>query len=365
MGFDRGSVSFRMFHLRQGLTGESLGLFAAKSAPPLESLGRDPVQGWIGWRHFLDRDLSPENCLFSSWMHLALLRAERKIPAALLRAYCQVEEEVERKARQVAFLNSKARAEVRERVVAQLLPTMPPTPTSIPMVVDFRNDMLLAGTMSDAQIDRFSPFFRETTGQMPLLLTAETTALIRCRVNATDLRASSFTDNPAVADEGEPGLGLEFLTWLWYSWEKDGGVFHVANGDEYGYMLEGPLVFFREGEGAHEALLRKGSPLLSREAGMALFCGKKLKRAKFTLARGDQAWTATVDADFAFRGLKLPRGDQTDPIGRFQERMLSIEAFTGAWFTLYAKFLELRRDPAAWSLCLSGMRAWVSQLADI
>ena len=53
-------------------------------------------------------------------------------------------------------------------------------------------------------------------------------------------------------------------------------------------MLEGPLTFFREGEGAHEAVLRKGTPLNSREAGTALYCGKKLKRAKLVLAEGDR-----------------------------------------------------------------------------
>jgi hypothetical protein len=365
MGFDSGNVSFRIFHLRQGLTRDSIAQFAAMVAPPIETLSRDPIQGWVSWRHLLDREITEENCVFASWIHLALMRAERKIPGALLRAYCRIEEDIERKASQVEFLNRKARAEVKERVVAQLLPTMPPTLSGLAMVVDFRNDRVLAEALSDAQIDRFCPFFRETTGQMPLLMTAETTALMRCRVNATDLIPSTFTSDADVESEIATNLGLEFLTWLWYAWEKDGGVFHLKNRDECGYMLEGPLVFFREGKGAHEAVLRKGSPLLSREAGIALFCGKKLKRAKFTLAKGDQVWSATIDADFSIRGLKLPPGEQTDPVGRFQERMLAIEAFTEAYFELYDRFLALRRDPAEWSLCLAGLRAWVAQHAGV
>ncbi len=365
MGFDSGRVSFRLFHLRQGLPRRGgIEQFAARAAPPIETLTRDAIQGWVSWRHLLDREITEDTCLFTSWIHLNLMRAERKIPGALLRAYCRIEEEIERRARQVDQLHRKARAEVKERVVEQLLPTMPPTLTGIGCVVDLRNDRLLVEAMSDAQIERFCPFFRETTGQMPVLMTAETTALLRSRVNATDLLPASFTTDAAVESEVETGLGLEFLTWLWYTWEKDGGVFHVGSGDTFGYRLEGPLVFFREGEGAHEAVLRKGSPLLSREAGTALFCGKKLKRAKLTLARGDQTWEATIDADFSIRGLKLPPGEQPDPVGQFQERMLAIETFIEAYFTLYDTFIALRRDPAAWSLCLGGLQNWVAQLAS-
>ena len=365
MAFDSGSVSFRMFHLRQSLTRACVEQFASMAAPPIETLGRDPIEGWVSWRHLLDREITEEGCVFGAWMHLALMRAERKIPGALLRAYCRIEEALERQARKVEFLNRKARAEVKERVVAQLLPTMPPTLSGLATVIDFRNDRVLAEAMSEAQVDRFCPFFRETTGQMPVVLNAASTALLRWRVNPTDLQPASFTSDAAVETEIETDLGLEFLTWLWYAWEKDGGVFHLKNGDEYGYMLEGPLVFFREGQGAHEAVLRKGSPLLSREAGMALFCGKKLKRAKITLARNEQVWTATIDADFAIRGLKLPPGEQADPIGRFQERMLAIEAFIDAFFELFGHFLELRRNPAEWSLCLEGLRAWVAQRAGV
>jgi hypothetical protein len=365
MGFDSGTVSFRVFHLRQGLTRDSIEQFAAMAAPPIETLSRDAIQGWVSWRHLLDREVTEDRCVFSSWMHLALMRAERKIPGALLRAYCRLEEEIERKARGADFLDRKARSEVKERVVSQLLPTMPPTLTGTAAVVDFRNDRVLAEAMSDAQIDRFCPFFRETTGQMPLLLNAETLALLRARVNATDLMPASFTTDAEVENEIQTSLGLEFLTWLWYAWEKDGGVFRLKNGDECGYMLEGPLLFFREGKGAHEAVLRKGTPLLSREAGMALFCGKKLKRAKFTLARGEQAWTATIDADFAIRGLKLPPSDQPDPTGQFQERMLAVETFLEAYFELYDRFLALRCNPAEWSLCLNGLHTWVARLAGV
>ncbi len=366
MSFDSGTVSFRIFHLRQSLTRSSIEKFAAMAVPPIEMLAREPIQGWSSWRHLLDRKIEEDSCFFGAWLHLALMRAERKIPAALLRAHCRMEEDVEMRARQVDFLPRKARAEIKERVVEELLPTMPPTLAGIGMVADLRYDRVYAEALSDAQVDRFGPFFRETTGQMPLLLTAESLALREYQVNANDLQPSSFSADESVEDDFEISLGLEFLTWLWYNWEREGGIFKVANGDRYGYMLEGPLLFFRQGEGAHEAVLRKGSPLQSREAGMALYCGKKLKRAKITMTQdGEKTWVATIDADFSFRSLKQPQGDQTDPIGRFQERMSALDTFVSAYFALYDMFLQVRRDPAAWQLCLADMRSWVGNLAQL
>jgi hypothetical protein len=123
------------------------------------------------------------------------------------------------------------------------------------------------------------------------------------------------------------------------------------------------VTFFREGQGAHVAVLRKGEPLLSREAGTALYCGKKLKRAKLTLARGDKQWTVFVDADFGFRGLKLPPGDQPDYAGRFQERALAIETLLEAFMTLYDRFLEVRCQAGVWGKTITSMRAWVARRA--
>ncbi len=361
MSFDSGTISFRLFHLREPLQRNALDKFAANVVAPLETLAREPLQGWVSPRHLLDREITEEHCFFSSWIHVVLLRAEKRVPPPLLRAYCRIEEEIERRARKVEVLHRKVRAEIKERVMEQLQPGMPPTLTGAGLVADLRNERLLVEALSDSQIDRFTPLFRETTGQVPLVMTPEMVAMLRQRVNATDLLPSSFTSDTAVESDPLPSLGLEFMTWLWYAWEREGGVFTLPHSGEFGYMLEGPLLFYREGEGAHEAVLRKGTPLLSREAGTALHCGKKLKRAKLHLARADQLWSATIDADFSFRSVKLPPGEQKDTIGRFQERMIALETFLEAFFVLYDKFLKIRCDRSAWSLCQTAIQNWVTE----
>ncbi len=364
MAFDSGSVSFRLFYLQQAYDSSLIDAFAKNAAPAIASLNRDPISGWVTGRHLFDRELTEEKCLFGPYLHAQLMKAEKKVPASLLRAYVKMEEDVELRARATDSLPRKVKAEIKQRVLESLQPGMPPTLSSIPVVVDFRNDLLVAGALSDKQIDTLSPVFKETAGTLPILLTPETAALRRKQVNANDLEPVSFSPDTSLEPPHESTLGMDFFTWLWFVWEKEGGVFHLPDGREAGLMLEGPVTFFREGQGAHEALLRKGTPLNSQEAGTALLCGKKLKRAKVVLAQGDDVFSATLDADFAFRGLKLPKGEQTEAPGKFEERMLFIETFWSAWLALYDRFLDLRADPKRWPATLAALREWVGQLSS-
>lgn len=362
MSFDSGTVSFRLFYLQQAYTPAVVGDFARRAAPPIDTLDRDPISGWVSGRHLFDREITDEKCVAGPYLHVQLMKAEKKIPPALLRAYQKQEEDIERKARDAEALSRKAKAEVKARVIAMLQPKMPPTLSSIPVVMDFRNDLLVAGALSDKQIDALGPAFRETAGTLPILLTPETAAIRRKQVNAKDLQPVIFSPDETLDPPAEGTLGMDFLTWLWFAWEKEGGVYHLPDGREFGVMLEGPVTFFREGQGAHEVALRKGVPLNSREAGTALYCGKKLKRVKVVMAQGDSVFSATMDADFAVRGLKLPKGEQVEDAGILEERMMMVEFFWSAWLTLFDRFLDLRTDPRQWPKTLANMRSWITAL---
>ena len=361
MAFDTGRPSFRLFYLQQQYDSSLVEEFAKHAVQPLSTIKTEPITGWVTGRHLLDRNITDERCVIGPYLHLQLLKAEKKIPGSLLTAHRKMEEEVEMKAREVHTLSRKAKSEVKQRVIASLMPQMPPTLSGIPVVVDFRNDRLVAGALGDQQIDRLSPAFKEAAGTMPILVTASTAAMKRKQVNVRDLEGVSFSPDPNVEPPVECTLGMDFFTWLWFNWEVNGSVFHLPNGHEAGYMLEGPVTFFRDGEGAHEALLRNGQPLDGDEAMVALFCGKKLKRAKFVLAVDKDAISATVDADFSFRSVKLPKSEMEEEEGQFEERMMRIELFCDAWFTLFDRFLDLRTDAKAWNRTLSAMREWIAK----
>ena len=110
-------------------------------------------------------------------------------------------------------------------------------------------------------------------------------------------------------------------------------------------------------------MLRKGDPLRSPEAALAILCGKKMRSVKFSLAIGDKAWTATLDATFAIRGLKLPK-DPENAHPSFEERMMDVETFTNTLFDLFDLFLAQRADKRAWAKCEKEIRAWARRRAS-
>jgi hypothetical protein len=83
------------------------------------------------------------------------------------------------------------------------------------------------------------------------------------------------------------------------------------------------------------------------------------------MACGDETYAATLDAEFAVRGLKLPPGEQNEPEGIFEERMLFIETFWNAWLSLFDRFLDLRGNARQWAHTLDAMRQWVSRLSSL
>jgi len=183
--------------------------------------------------------------------------------------------------------------------------------------------------------------------------------LKRKHISVMDIQPTSFS--PECPDElAEDSIGMDFLTWLWFYFEERGGMLTVEE-QPYAIMIEGPLTFYMEGSGAHVTVLRKGEPLVSSEAKTALLVGKKLRHAKIVVARGEESWSAMLDAKtFVFRGLKIPKGEAMDSVGRFEERMISLEKFRDALFSFYDRFLDERLDSARWQETQQVIHRWVT-----
>ena len=360
MAFESGAISLRMCYVPKGLPENMIDRFADAAAPPIDALGRDPMTGWVTGRHLLDRVINEDTAMVSGYVRMTLMKAERKIPEALLRAECKMEELAELQVRNAATLPRSARSEIKKAVIERLLPQMPPTLTGIDMVASPDDDMLYTTATGDKPLDAFTLMVRQTMEVAPIPITPGTAAIKRHGIHIDDLPSTSFS--PELEDElAGAEVGRDFLTWVWFCAEARGGILTLGELGEVGVMVEGPLTLVLEGDGAHEALLRKGMPIVSSEAKTALLSGKKLKRARLTLARGDMTWAVNVDADeFVMRGLKLPKGEAVDPIGRFQERMLALDSFRDIFLGLYDRFLAERTTPETWQATQSEIHEWVT-----
>jgi len=140
-------------------------------------------------------------------------------------------------------------------------------------------------------------------------------------------------------------LGEEFLTWLWYRLENEGGEFDLGEGRVVGIALDDYIVFAPRDDDETEQTLRKGVPTRSAEARAGLRSGHRLKKAKLTLAMGDLVWTFTLDASaMGLRSIKLPDDDEAaeSPEERSRERAANFLLLQELLGLVYRQFLSRR-----------------------
>ncbi|MCK5805375.1 MAG: recombination-associated protein RdgC [Lentisphaeria bacterium] len=360
MPFDQGNVTFRICALPQAMPDDALERFAANAAASLEHVRDEPKWGWVSARHLLERRIDEETSVLGGHMHLCLRKAERKIPSALLKAECRMEELSQMAADGKETLGRKQRKTIKEDVTERLLPQMPPQLSGTYFTIDTSDNVLYVGAASEKQLEMFLGSFCDVIGFEPVPLVPEVVASEMFEIDPDSIPPLNIS--PEMGDGDAAGtLGQSFLTWLWFFQEQRGGVLPQSKLGEFSLMVDGPLTFVAEGAGAFESVIRKGMPTVSAEAKAALTVGKKLKQAKVLLMRGQgEEWSLTLDADnFVFRGLKLPEGEAMDPHSVFDERMTNLYTFRKVFFALFQRFLKEMGDEGARREFQESAKQWV------
>lgn len=140
-------------------------------------------------------------------------------------------------------------------------------------------------------------------------------------------------------------LGEEFLTWLWFRWETDGGEFTLAGGRVVGVALDDFLAFAAPSDDETEQTLRRGLPTRTVEARTALRQGHRLKKARILVAESSRQWIATLDApSLTLTGVKLPDDAEEceNDVDRTGDRAANWLALHEILQALYARFLRER-----------------------
>lgn len=343
MPFEHGTFAVTIFKLASKLPEDYLEVFAADTAGMLDQVKDEPQIGWVSGRHLLESKIDEETAICGGHLYLNLRKAERKIPSVLMKAICKREELVYMQANNSIMVPSKVKREIKAEATEKHLMKMPPSLGGVPMVIDMSTNLLYLGTSSTSQIDNFIAAFYKTTNIEPRQITIGEMMEDMFHATEVELPNIKFSD----CNDGELTPGRDFLTWLWYYSEKEGGRVTLEQFGDFDIMIEGPLTFAfsAEAQGSAETSIKKGgSPMRSAEAKAALIVGKKLKKAKFTMARGEDVWTGTFDADhFAFSGLSLPEGEEMDIHTRFAERIMNLDIFQNAIKAYFKKFAETVR----------------------
>lgn len=157
-------------------------------------------------------------------------------------------------------------------------------------------------------------------------------------------------------------LGGEFITWLWYREEAQGGIFDL--GGDLGQIevnFEDRLTMSSAAMDEQEDSFKGGRPSSSIEAKMALRLGKLARQAKIRITQGEQEWLLTLkEAPLMMSAIKLPeimtKGGQT----QFFERMFLLEHLERLYKALYQNFLEERLSERWLNEILPQIRQWVA-----
>ena len=356
MPFERGSFSVKFLKLPSALPEDALEQFNRHSAGKLDEVKNEPQIGWVSGRHMLERQIEEETAILGGHIYLYLRIAQRKIPAQLLKAGIKMEELVYMKATGSADIPKKVKKEIKASVEEKWLNQMVPTISGIPFVIDKRDNSIFVGATSRAQIDNFIALFEKTLKIIPIESTAEE-MMIEEKLNPSHYAGMKLFPN--VDDEMIPGR--DFLTWLWFYGETEGGESDIKTSGAYSFMIDGPLTFIADGDGAIESVVKKGNPVKSAEARTSLNVGKKLKKAKIIFAKDDETWSATFDADsFSFGSLNLPQGEEMEHNSRFAERIDYLQTFKTVFRTLFVKFLEETKSKE-WDKRIAQIKQWIEK----
>ena len=359
MSFERGSVSMRVFLVpsHDPFPADIAERLAKDAVPSLDAIPAEGCLGWATGRHLLDRNITADTVNVGGMLRVTLVKSEKKIPSALFKAECRQEEIAVAQAKGVPFLKRAEKQEIAKAIKDRLLPGMPPTLSGIDVVRT--DDAVYATATSDSACDSLTVSWCKATGQRIMPYGPSYAAMKLAHLDVRTLNSTSFSSEVKDADV-EQDLGTEFLTWMWYFSESSGG-----QHDGFAFMLDGPFTLVHEGKGAHEIVIRKGNPGLAQEAKSALMAGKKLRKAKMVIARGEDTWSCLVDGqEWTFGSLKLPNVEGVDPTSAFQERMIRMATFVEAIESLFKKFIAIRNDPQAWANEVEALRQWVSDRAS-
>jgi hypothetical protein len=363
--------------------------------------------GFITGNHLFDTQFTYEGNAFGdppgSLLLCALRLDTHQVPAEVSYAYRQLEEQAAAKLNPSGFASKAQKADAKDiaerRLHDEIAEGKYRRSKVAPVLWDLPGGQLFLGATSNVAVEQISRMMGEAFNVDLQLLTSGASASAFFggnRRDFEDLKPSPFTAPPKDARastdeaEGKPGdlsiprtpwvagsantrdfLGNEWLIWLWWQVENEGGVVAIgdlAGGKRTGRQSRIALVIDRtlDMECAWEVTgkqsLRGGRPTLLPEAGEALAEGKWPRKMGLIVADADDEtqWELTLQGDrFAVSGAALPKiEDATSPREIADARLQATVRLAGVLDGLFHAFLA-ERTGKGWASRREAIRDWI------
>ena len=155
-------------------------------------------------------------------------------------------------------------------------------------------------------------------------------------------------------------LSREFLTWLVYHADVDGGVF-----EGFEISVGGKLILRAPGGTVTDVTIKGPCPSLSPDLRYSLAGGLSVKEVELTLSKGERSFSFALAAEnFDLKRVKLPELLAEESDDRLMERLTLLGELDACLRTAYGEFLKLRGD--GWSeTVVPAMKEWLREGSQI
>jgi len=381
MGFLSGSMTFDCFRIdgsqpRQ-FGSEHVETLRQYAIGEAKSLSNEQARvGFLAGDHLLDYDFDLEKNVFGDALHFAVRIDTNQVPAAVRRAWLQIELAVLTADSPGRRPTKAQREEAKDAVEARCEEAARggqfQRMQQFPVLWDAKNNLLYCGGTSTAASDvcsdmMFKAFELELSRLSSGKIALEWATKARQRRALNDTVPASFRGGGAKADvtwwDGETDnydfLGNEFLLWLWWHLETQSDTIKVPDGSEVTGMFARTLTLeCPEGESGKGTIAAE-DPTYLPEAAHAIRTGKLPRKAGLILVRHGEQYELTLQAEtFAVSGAKIQIDEDAEGRGILEDR---IEGLRGLKETLDLTFQAFcgQRIGKSWSGELEQIRGWL------
>jgi hypothetical protein len=350
----------------------------------LHTLGRhggpDPTDGvavgWSGGDHVLDLNIDLAKNVINDALHLAIRVDTDRIPAALLRAYTQIETEARAQLNPSGHATKAQRQEAKEaariRAEAEAADGRFRRLAHYPILWDGQTNILYAGTTSGTVLERLQTLFRETFDRTLEPITAGSLAYAQAETRGQERSVEDFGPVGFSGDATYSSVawtdadasnrdfwGNEFLLWLWHTLQADGDTLVLPDRSEVAVMMAKTLLLdCPRGETGRDALTDQG-PTRLPEAFRALQAGKLPRKAGLVIVRHGAEYELTLQAEtLAISGANLPKPDGVTGREAQLARIDSLRHLVETLDLLYDAYGR-RRTGMEWPENLRRIRRWL------
>ena len=280
--------------------------------------------GWVSAENFLDTDFEDQKVFANQYLTLALRVDKKAVDARLFKALLAREIDKAKKAGNKEKLRPAEKKEIKDRLHRQLLAEAQPARRTYDLCWDVNAGRAYFFAVGDKTQDFFRDSFQKTFHLEPIQMT----------VNARFTAAAGEEPPPDLDDPGR-----EFLTWLFWRTDSEGGKFTLPKSGDVHLWVEDRMLFKDATEKPASCALGGGDPARAPEARASLFGGKRLSRVKLGLKRGEREWSFTLDGEtLDLTGLKLPAllTEQEDEVlferlALLEEAAFVVDELFGQW----------------------------------